>query len=619
MHPSRHPRRRRPPAGAWAAPAVLLLLAACGGAPGEPGTGDGTVAPANLVYSASPVMYRTDTPITPNVPVADGDPVTSWSISPALPGGLTFDAGSGEITGMPVASSPAADYMVTATNGGGATQAAVNIEVQWHESKSLAPKPSITDEDVRHFLDRTHFGFSQAHYDLIQSLGLAAYVDAMTTFADTTQLETDAKNIYFIDPANDPNGDFPNENDLARWWLYITMLNPNPFQENLALHWHEHFAASSNVLTNASYHFFVDYINLFRHDGAGNLRSLLLNMALDSAMLVYLDGILNRDGNINENFGREWFELFAVGVDIDYTQQDIVEASRAFTGFRLRTDQGTGKSFTEFDFNRHDDEEKTILGVTIPAQVNGAGEVHEYDQVVDITLNHAEAGTGVSRTGQWIVRSLLRYFCYPDPPQNVVDELAGDLRDGGWEIKPILIKLFLSEAFFSAKAREGIVKGPVEHVAGFMRATNLLGNPAVIDNALRLMGHRPTQPPTVDGWPGGTQWLSAQGMVDRANLLNYLTEQAEPLQGELNIFALALLPAPDAAAGPTVDALAQRLDIPLTPAERTECVTYLDTERDEGGNVTPDPFDPVNNTRDAESRVRGLLWILGQHPQYQVR
>ena len=483
---------------------------------------------------------------------------------------------------------------------------------------SLAPKAALTDADIRHFLQRTHFGFSQAHYDAIAQLGFPAYVDAMTTFGPTTQLELDAKAVYLEDE-NDPEGDFPSESDLARWWLYMMILNDNPFQENLAFHWHEHFATATTVLSGSNTHYFIDHVNLWRKGGAGNLRTLLLDMARDSAMMVWLDGINNLDSAPNENFGREFFELFCLGVDIEYTQTDIEEAARAFTGYRQRFDSDTGKSFIEFDPARHDHEEKTVLGVVIPAQTPGAGEVDEYDQMVDIVLGTNEAATGVSRVGQWIIRSLLQYFCYENPPQSVIDELANDLRAGGWELKPVLMKLFQSEAFFSDEAKAGFVKGPVEHIVGFIRTTNLVGDPVQLDRRLVLMGHRPTQPPTVDGWPGGTQWLSAQGMIDRANLLNYITEQAEGLQGTFGITALALLPTPDADAAATVDALALRLHVTLSSDERTSVITYLDTERASNGTVSPDPFDPIGNAAEAERRVRGLLWILAQHPTYQTR
>ena len=598
--------------------AVLLLLAcaglmtACGGGGGPPPN-----APQNLSYDTSPVMYRTDAAIVPNMPAYTGGDPDTWIISPTLPAGLVLGV-DGSISGTPMAPVVAQDYEVTASNGSGDAITMVNIEVMWAEEKSLAPKQGITDADIRHFLDRTHFGFSQSHYDQINASGLPTYIDTMTTFADTTLLETDAKNTYLVD-MNDPTGEFPSETDLARWWLYMIMLNDNPFQENLAFKLHDHFATGTTVLSGSNTHYYINHVNLWRKQGAGNLRQLLIDMTRDSAMLVWLDGISNQDSAPNENFGREFLELFCLGVDIEYTQADIVEAARAFTGYRQRFDQDTGLSFIQFDAGRHDHTAKTVLGQTIPAQTPGDGETDDYERMVDIVLTTDEAGTGVNRVAQWIIRALIEYFLYEDPPQNVIDELANDLRAGGWELKPVLMKMLGSEAFFSAKAKSGFVKGPVEHITGFMRATNLIGSPNTIDTSLRLMGHRPTQPPTVDGWPGGTQWLSAQGMVDRANLLNYLTEQAEGIQSGQGITALQLLPAPDAASAATVDSLATRLNVQLSATERTECITYLDTERDSSGVVTPDPFDPVGDTSEAESRVRGLLWVLAQHPTYQTR
>jgi len=607
-------------AGSLARAALLLLataglLAGCGGGGGGPLL---PTPPSNLAYATSPALYRTDGPIAPNVPTVDGDPVDTWTCTPPLPSGLVLGT-DGTISGTPTAPSAAADYQIMAENGGGSDGVMVNIEVRWPEEQSLVAKSGVTDADIRHFLDRTHFGFSQPHYDQIQQNGLASYVDTMTTFADTTQLETDAKNAFLVDPVNDPTGEFPSETDLARYWLYMIMGNANPFQENLAFKLHDHFATSSTVLEGGNSHYYIDHINMWRHQGAGNLRQLLIDMAHDDAMLVWLDGISNRDGAPNENFAREFFELFCLGVDVAYTQQDIVEGARAFTGYRQRFDSNTGKNFIEFDPARHDHDAKTVLGQVIPAQTPGATETDDYERMVDIVLTTNDTVTGVSQVGRWIVRSLLEYFCYGEPPQNVIDELANDLRAGGWELKPVLMKLFLSEAFYSAKANEGFVKGPVEHIVGFMRATNLVGRQNEIDNALRLMGHRPTQPPTVDGWPGGTQWLSAQGMVDRANLLNYVTEQAESIQTGMGVKALDLLPTPAATSAATVDALAERLNVQLGAAERTTLITYLDTERDSSGNVTTVPFDPVGDAPEAERRVRGLLWILGQHPTYQTR
>jgi hypothetical protein len=199
----------------------------------------------------------------------------------------------------------------------------------------------------------------------------------------------------------------------------------------------------------------------------------------------------------------------------------------------------------------------------------------------------------------------------------VVDELAGILRDQGYELAPALRALFLSEAFYSEKAREGLVKSPVEHAVGFVRSTGLTIRVGTLDSTLVALGQRPTQPPTVNGWPGGPLWLSAQGMIDRTNhVRNCIT--ARTLQAGLGIDAAALLPSPNATSAEVVDALADRLKVVLAPPEHDRCVEYLDTQRLGDGTVVPDPFDPTNAT-DIDERVRGLLYVLAQHPTYLVR
>lgn len=591
---------------------LSVALAACGGGGGG-GGGTPGVAPSNLAYSSPGPVYRTDTAIAPNVPSYSGGTPTLFTIQPALATGLLLDPSSGVISGSPLAPSGPTVHTVTASNAAGSDQALVTIAVLWHESKSLAVKSPLSDDDLRHFLNRTHFGFSQAHYDALLANGLPAYVDAMTTItaAQTQQLEADATTAYLEDPA------FPSAAGLARWWLYLMLLNPNPFQECLALHWHDHFATSQDVLDEAARYWFLPHMNLLRHGAAGNLRTLLLALARDWAMLEWLDGIRNNGSSpqlVNENFSREWFELFCLGVDVLYTQTDIVEAARAFSGYRSRFNSGTGQLYVQFDPTRHDPNNKTVLGVLIPGQ----NVTDDYQAMVDITLGARAPGTNVSACGRWIVRSLLRSFCYEDPPQNVVDELALLLEQGNWELKPVLVVLFQSEAFFSALARVGFSKPPTHLALGFIRSTNLIGDPRALDTAFTLMGHRATMPPVVDGWPEGPAWYHAQGMVDRANVFDYLTVGAKPIQDAFLISAAQLLPSPTATAGEVVDALALRLRIALSAEERTELIAYLNTTRTTAGATIPDPFD-ASNLAATETKLRGLLWIMAQHPNYQVR
>jgi uncharacterized protein (DUF1800 family) len=454
---------------------------------------------------------------------------------------------------------------------------------------------------------RTHFGITDPHYQAAVAAGVPAYVDAMLVFPAGSAVETQA-DALLVNPDDPPGleGGFPSYAQLAQWWLYMMTRSTTPFQERLALFWHDHFAASSDVLEGGATHWAKDHVNLWRRKGNGNLRTLLVDMSRDRLMLQWLNGLQSTKNAPNENFPREFFELFTLGVDQGYTQADILEAARAFTGYRARFDATTGQSFVEFDPNRHDAGSKTIFGVTIPGQ----SRTDDYQAVVDLTVDHRPVAEFVSR-------KIFEHFCHEDPSDAVVDAMAAILRANDYELSPLLATLFKSEAFYSAKSRACLVKGPVDHGVGFVRSTGLVIRLGTLDAALAIEGQRPTQPPTVNGWPIGTEWLSAQGMLDRANVvLTCVTDRTR--QAAAGVDVAALLPPGTPTSGEVVDALAARLRVTLSTSERDACVTYLDTQRLSDGSVVPSPFDPANPTH-VDERVRGLLYVLAQHPTYQLR
>jgi hypothetical protein len=475
---------------------------------------------------------------------------------------------------------------------------------------SMAPKTSFTDAEIRHLLVRTRFGVTPADLDRVAAIGVPAFVAEMLVFppvGSTPWEQTAAQILVNEDDPPGLEGGFPNQGQVAQWWQSLCLGNPNAFQEALGLFWHDHFATSTEVLEESNMYWFVSHANLFRGQGTGNLRALLVAVARDWAMLRWLDGITSTKDAPNENFAREFWELFTRGVDQGYTQADILEAARAFTGYRQRFNATTGQAFVEFDPNRHDPGSKTVLGSVIPGQ----SLTDDYQAVVDITL---DTGT---LSSEWFARKFLEHYCYADPPQARIDELAALLRGANWEIAPVLQALFVSEAFYSEKALEGFVKSPVEQGIGFMRSANLPIVLRDLDRSLVALGHRPSQPPNVNGWPGGELWLSAQGMVERSNLVEKAIA-ARTYQAGLGISVADLLPTPTATSGEVVDALSALLRVDLAPDERTECVTYMDTQRLSNGTVISDPFDPTNPT-DIDERVRGLLYILGQHPLFLIR
>jgi uncharacterized protein (DUF1800 family) len=606
--------------------ACLALLstvsAACGGGGGG-GPDFPPTAPHDLAYSTAQPTYETNVAIAPNLPTTTGGAVESYDVVPALPAGLSLDPATGVISGTPTAPAPATNHVVTASNADGWSQATVRVTVALSAEDSLAPKSTYTDDDIRHFLGRTQLGFTQAAFDAVKAVGLPAYVDQMTTFSPNASLEA-AADAYLLNENDDPAlpGGFPSQDQLVRRWLYLLLNNPNPFQEVLALFWHDHFATSTDVLDGSQMHWMKAQVDLWRTKGNGNLRTLLIDMSRDWVMLKFLTGVDNVDGRPNENFAREFWELFTVGVDNGYTQADIVEAARAFTGYRVRFDDTTGQSFVSFSTSRHDGGAKTILGATIPAQ----DATDDYVAVVDITLANLQVAEFVSK-------KLFEHFAYAGPGALPIASMAQTMRGGSWELAPVLRALFKSRAFFSPRAKAGLVKSPVEHVLGFVRATGLVpinnkdaGAPAsepenslsTLHDRLGSLAHQPTRAPSVNGWPVTEQWLSAQNMLDRGNaILSCITDRTDQTNAGIDVTTL-LPPVGNRTAPEVVDALALRLRVVLPPQDRQTCIDYLNTDRQSNGTVISSPFDATNATH-VSSRVRGLLYVLSLHPTYSLR
>ncbi len=592
---------------------LALMLAACGGGGGAAGpTPD---APTNLSYDDANPTYRTDAPIVPNSPSTLGGTPTSYTVNPPLPAGLVLNPATGVVSGSPSSAAPAAPYTLTAANAGGSTDTVVTIEVKWATFKSIEPHAGHTDDDIRHFLKRTNFGYEVDKHAEITSNGFDTYLDGILDMTPNAALENAARQAYLVD-LDDPNGEAPTQADLARWLIYLIQNNPNAFQEVLGMHWHDHFAASSSVLDGFNSRFFVDHINLWRHAGAGDLRQLLIDMARDPAMLVWLNGIDNIALEPNENFAREYFELYCFGVGNGYTENDIQEAARALTGYRYQFNPNTQLVDVIFNPFFHDTTDKTVLGTVIPGQ----SLTDDYEALVDITLAELDPVSGVPRAALWITRQTLRRFVMDAPSAVLVEQLAAVLA-ANWDLTEMLRTMLRSEAFFSTVAKTGFVKTPVEHLMGFIRSTKITWDPATMDFFFTFMGNRPTQPPTVDGWPEGTQWLSAQGMVDRANALRFLiSDRNHQTTNNVDLTQLIAPPTPPATkptAEEVLDFLANRLSVTLAPSERTQMLDYMNTDL-VGGNVVPDPFD-ADDVVHLDQRMRGVLYMLGQHPSYVLR
>ena len=286
---------------------------------------------------------------------------------------------------------------------------------------------------------------------------------------------------------------------LGQYWAQRVLITKRPFEEKIALFWHNHFATSDDKVRD--YRKMALQIDLFRRYGVGNFRDLLLRVAQDPAMLVFLDAGENVKGDPNENFAREILELFSLGIG-NYTEHDIREAARSFTGW---TNNGL-KFFVNHEL--HDDDDKTFLGQT--------GNFDGNDIINIVTKQNA--------TAQFIVAKFYRYFVSTDLPAHHIKGLATSFRNNNYEIQPLLREMFLARDFYAPPAIGTQIKSPVELVLTTYRKLGLKTLPGVPDfnETTDSLGQKLLYPPNVAGWEGGRSWITPATLVERGNFAREL-------------------------------------------------------------------------------------------------
>jgi hypothetical protein len=281
---------------------------------------------------------------------------------------------------------------------------------------------------------------------------------------------------------------------VANWWADRMVATNRPLQEKLALFWHGHFASSEDKVRD--YRKMLGQVTLFQEHAAGNFGTLLAAVARDPGMLVYLDAGQNLKSRPNENFGRELMELFTMGVG-NYTEEDLREAARAFTGWR-----DNDLSF-HIDEAQHDDSQKTVLGHTGP--LGG-------QDVLDIILAQPA-------TGNFIAGKLYRFLVRDDLSPQFQEKLGDLLRSNTYEIAPFLETVFLSRDFYSPSSVGTQIKGPVELIVSTCRRLGLNATPGMPDfnSTSTDLGQALLNPPTVAGWSQGRAWITPGSLLARGN------------------------------------------------------------------------------------------------------
>ncbi|MFM0336571.1 DUF1800 domain-containing protein [Paraburkholderia fungorum] len=385
-------------------------------------------------------------------------------------------------------------------------------------ASSIGQQNILDADEARFFLTRV--GLAPDHAEVAQYIG-STRQQAVDTVLATTRTEAvtplpdwvlepvptrEASKAWTVDQRRDEQRLRGQRYEILRaWWVREMASTPSPLTERMTLFWHNHFTSGQDKVQYPQQMALQNM--LLRRDALGNFGELLHDVAKDPAMLQYLDGASNRKGKPNENFAREVMELFTLG-EGHYTQQDVSEAARAYTGWSLDPDTA-GYVWRP---NQHDDGEKTVLGQTGP---------FDGDQVLDILLARPETAT-------FVTAKLWREFVSDTPDAARIAPIAAQFRASHYDIKVALRGLFMSDAFWDDDNRGVLVKSPAEFVVGTLRAFDIgYDNTAPFAAQIRTLGENLFYPPNVKGWPGGTAWINSSTLLARKQFVGQLFRATE--------------------------------------------------------------------------------------------
>jgi len=376
---------------------------------------------------------------------------------------------------------------------------------------------------LAHLMRRAGFGATFQELDRYSQLSYEAVVDELLHPEQQPPIEEDLLERYFIDWKESRNVEGALTESVYR-------MNANaggrPLQEKIALFWHQVFATGlAKVLHEKT---MLNQIDLFREHGVGNFRDLLVGLARDPAMIFWLDNNFNHKDAPNENWGRELLELFSLGVGMDgqenYTEEDVQSAARAFTGWTIDDDNVAsfpyGKTPWLFRYlpEDHDEGQKTFMDQT--GNFNG-------EDIIDIIVKQPA-------TARFISRHLYNFFVADEPQvpawqhtapndPEAIKILEEEYFRSNYNIGSMLNVLFKSDFFKSDQARFAKVKSPAEVVVGTLHLLGDFKFPdlGIFDVALgcRYMGQDLLNPPSVEGWHTGEEWIDSGSLVERVNFV----------------------------------------------------------------------------------------------------
>ena len=424
---------------------------------------------------------------------------------------------------------------------------------------------------VAHLLRRAGFGTTEAELNYYTALGFQQTLDRLLNYdqVDDSAVEQQVAGIQ-VDRRNV---------ELARLsWMTRMLATQRPLQEKMVLFWHTHFATAASKVRAAD--IMLQQIQLFRDNALGNFESLLQQVTRNPAMLIWLDNNQNRKGSPNENYAREVMELFTVGIG-NYTDFDVKEAARAFTGY---TSNRAGQFV--FNANQHDDDDKIFMGIE---------QNWDADDILAKLVRHPA-------TARFLTTKLFRFFVYDTPDTATIDRLSATYANSGFDMRAVVRDIFTGPEFLSDQAFRGNVKQPVELVIGALKALNVQNVGPDLPQATRRMGQDLLNPPDVSGWKGGDNWISATTLLERFNFGDRLAT-ARPADQPYFVDVSAQMQSHGLrTASDVVDYyLSLLVDGAATPEARQALIDFLGAD------------DPTN-----EQNVRGMLHLAMSLPTHQL-
>ncbi|HEU5318350.1 MAG TPA: DUF1800 domain-containing protein, partial [Chloroflexota bacterium] len=398
-----------------------------------------------------------------------------------------------------------------------------------------------------------------------------------------------------------------------RWWLLRMIYTQRPLEEKVTLFWHGLLVSGTGKVgitqpkadappdAPKPLHHMLNQYAFFQQNALGEFGTILKGISRDPAMVLYLDNNTNRKGKPNENYARELMELFSLGVTSpdgspNYTETDVREAARAFTGWGLNQQQQFA-----FNANQHDTGNKTIFGKT--GSFNG-------DDVIDLIIAHPSSA-------YYLSKRLWEFFAYDAPSYEVLQPVIAAFRATNGSVREMLRAIFTHPAFFSELAYRAKAKSPAEYVAGMCRALELQTNALNFQSSLQRMGQRLFDPPNVAGWPGGAQWFNTTTWLERINQLNRVLTGRNANDANtkpVDLFGMVTRNRLDTPEKVVDHFLKLLLDGQVRPTQRDTLVAYL-----KDGNLWPKAgaamkaSDPI-----LDRKIRGMVYLAMAMPEFHL-